>query len=170
MLATLVARASLRRHERVLELGAGDSSTPMLHHMCRALSMKLWTMETDGAWLERYKEYAWCDHKVEHVKDWLSHPFIVGDDTVDLLFVDCAPGEVRHLLIEKFATRAKCIVAHDSERDHGAGGDYRYEKVTPLFKYVTEFRRFRPYTLILSNHEPFEIEEYDRVWYPPNHG
>lgn len=167
VLAAVVARClAMRSPIRVLELGAGDWSTPMLHYMCKATGSMLQTAETDVNWLERFKEYEGPSHQLSIVDSWEDCDLLA--QAWDAVFVDCAPGEARHKAIEQLvkAGSVHTIVAHDSERDYGTGANYMYEKVTPLFKYVSEFRRFRPYTLIMSNVEPFHIEEVDRTWTP----
>jgi hypothetical protein len=173
ILAAAVVEASrCGRSGDVLELGCGDSSTPMLHYMCRALKVPLVTLDTDMKWMERFGDYfrppsSGAMHLFTHVRDWETQVLDVLDMEWGVVFVDCAPGDARYKLIRRLAHKATFIVAHDSERDHGTGANYEYEKVTPLFKHVSEFRRFRPYTLVLSNSEPFEIEETDKVWYHP---
>ena len=82
--------------------------------------------------------------------------------------VDCAPGEARRGLAARLAHRCTYVVCHDSEKDYGSGGNYEYEKLANNFQYITEFRRMRPYTLVLSNVERFGIEDCDGTWKAPN--
>jgi hypothetical protein len=174
ILASVVAASGSRQVANdihplpVLELGAGDSSTPLLHYLCRSLGKDLLTADTDGTWLERFAEYRSVTHSLIHVSSWDVFPRTTDDWGV--VFVDCAPGEERHKIIERLAKsgRVRYVVAHDSERDHGAGGNYEYEKIMPLFRWRVEFRRFRPYTLILSNVCEFSVEECDLTWEPPS--
>lgn len=164
----VLAAAIRRTTGPVLEAGCGEGSTPMLHYMCKGnLSGRpLLTLDSDRTWLDKFAGYSqesW--HLFEWVTDWSKHD-LLGDAFFGVAFIDNAPGESRIKLIEKLAHRATFILAHDSERDWATGANYGYEKVRPLFKYVSEFRRWRPYTLILSNFEPFEIEQCDRKWIP----
>lgn len=161
----ILAAAVARTAGPVLELGAGDWSTPMLHYMCKAMGRHLDTCDSDPKWLDRFGEYRSEHHQLINMhSNWVA---LVNVVRFGVAFVDSAPGEGRVQWIERLKDRTHFIVAHDSERDHGTGANYMYERVTPLFKYVSEFRRFRPYTLVLSNVEPFEIDECDRVWEPP---
>lgn len=150
----------------VLEMGAGDWSTPMLHYMCKAMGRTLHTVETNAQWLERFKEYEGPGHQLTYLApdDWLA----VLPDRFGVIFIDGSPGEMRHVWIQRLQSKAHFIVAHDSEKDYQVASNYMYEKVRPLFKYVNEFQRFRPYTVVLSDEEPFEIDEVDRVWTPPD--
>ncbi len=171
ILAAAVARVTRRTdlerlHLPILELGSGDWSTPMLHYMC-AVEKTLVTADTDAKWLEKYRAYESAEHKLHHVERWENWP-VLEQHFWGVAFVDCAPGGDRWKLIKRLQGHAHFIVAHDSERDYGTGANYEYEKIRPLFKHVTEWRRFRPYTLILSDIEPFEIAECDKVWDPKN--
>jgi hypothetical protein len=157
----------------VLELGCGLGSTLMLHHMCTKTGRLLLTADHDKAWLEKFRPGYESEgvHEFVHVSNW--HEWyltgIHGHKNFPrwgVVFVDCAPGGDRIMLIERLKDHADLILAHDSERDHGTGANYGYEKVTPLFRYVSEFRRARPYTLIMSNFIPFHMPEVDKVWDP----
>lgn len=170
ILAALVAKQC----GNVLELGCGEGSTPMLHYMCKAMKCHLLTMDSSFEWIEKYKTYRTPGHDLVNLPSGM--PWLGFMRTYDhmpirwgVAFVDCAPGGDRTPLIEWLRTRATFVVAHDSERDWGTGANYEYEKVKPLFKYVSEFQRWRPYTLVLSDHEPFEMEECDRTWTPLPH-
>lgn len=164
ILAAVVAKAT----GPVLELGAGHWSTPMLHYMCRSMNRDLVTIDNQDSWAAQFKNYNTGRHTIMHLLDPQNWAPVPVDKWLHwgVAFVDCAPGEARHELIRRLHGHADFIVAHDSERDYNTGANYMYEKVTPLFKYVSEWRRYRPYTLILSNVEPFEIEECDKIWRP----
>lgn len=163
----ILAAAVARTKGPVLELGSGDWSTPMLHYMCKAQGRYLLTADNNLEWLRKFSAYATPGtHELQHVADWAQWDMIEAVGQWGVAFVDCAPGEARHQLIRRLAGRAHFIVAHDSERDYDTGANYKYELVTSLFRYVSEWRRYRPYTLILSDVETFEIKECDRVWRP----
>jgi len=178
----ILAAAFHRVGGPVLELGCGDFSTPMLHYLCKGslpqYSHRLVTADMDMEWLAKFREYGSPSHdffligkpegepKVTmEIQGWRDWPMI-EEHQWGLVFIDCAPGEARHELAIRVANRARLVICHDSETDHGAAGNYQYDKAKAHFKYVTEFRRWRPYTLCLSNVAPFEIEECDRVWVP----
>lgn len=160
----ILAAAVAQTTGPVLELGAGDSSTPMLHYMCKGMGRGLVTFDNDPKWVLRFAEYNGKTHmvcgvcppwtmSVEKPECWYPSQ---GFDRWGVAFVDCAPAEIRTPLIQRLKDLADLIVVHDSEAKYG------YERVIPEFKYVSEFRRFRPYTLVLSNYRSFDIEEVDK--------
>lgn len=171
----ILAAAVSRTTGPVLELGCGDASTPLLRYLC--WNRRLVSADSDAEWLAKYSGYAGPNGAGSHVfvhvggEHWLDQDWdsMRGADSVGwgCVFIDCAPGEVRGELCERFRRSARFIVAHDSEKDYAAGGNYGYEHVIKNFKFSSEFRRWRPYTLVLSDYEPFEIAECDRIWTPP---
>jgi len=67
-----------------------------------------------------------------------------------VLFVDCAPGEIRKDLIQKWRNKAKIIVAHDTE----IGAEYVYGMADVLssFKYRLDYQpNGKPSTTIISD-------------------
>lgn len=166
----VLAAAVARTPGPVVEFGCGEGSTPMLHYLCQAQGKTLLTLESNLDWLNRFTAYSTPSHNLYFVKDWLD--WMHGQGTIGkwakwgVAFVDSAPGEMRRPIIEWLRERAQIIVAHDSERDYATGANYQYERVKPLFKHVSEFQRWRPYTLILSDEVPFFIEPCDQKWIP----
>lgn len=173
----ILAAAVARTTGPILELGAGEGSTPLLHYTGR----EVLTVDTDASWLETFAGYRSRMHAFEIVGP-------VGDDALPMVtrmiagwnawripnrpwsvaFIDCAPGEARHELAIRLAEKATYVVCHDSETDYQSGGNYMYDRCTEHFLHVTEWRRWRPYTLVLSNYEKFEIEPCDQSWSPPS--
>lgn len=161
----ILAAAIARSKGAILELGSGDWSTPMIHYA--AAHRYVLTADTDLEWLRKFSEGYACPrkHEFQHVTDWKK--FSIPPIEFGVAFIDCAPGEERYELAIRVAHRTQWVICHDSEKDYESGGNYMYDRATPHFKYVTEFRRFRPYTLILSNTAPFEIDKCDQTWVPP---
>lgn len=152
----------------VIEFGAGEGSTPMLHYMCKGIKAPLLTLESDPVWLERFVAYASPTHHLKHVLDWRQwavDQFNMGG-MWGVAFVDCAPGDMRSYLIGWLQRRARYIVVHDTETDYATGANYKYEPVFARFKHRQDFRRWRPYTTVLSDEAPFDIDECDRIWVP----
>lgn len=161
----------------VLELGTGDFSTILLHY-ATAPHRLLASADMNAEWMSKYRAYESNRHTfhlvepkgddalpkvTREIQGWREWTW--ADQTYwGCIFIDNAPGEARHELAIRFANAADLIICHDSETDYAAGGNYMYDKAKPHFKYVSEFKRFRPYTLILSNTMRFEIEECDKVW------
>jgi hypothetical protein len=149
----------------VLELGCGAGSTIMLHYMCAGKRL-LVTAETDRKWLRKFTDYATVntserlhDHWLKYVEDWDKFDIIEGFQW-GMAFVDCAPGEARARLVERLKGRAHFIVVHDTELD--SGGNYGFEPVFKTFKYRSEWRRWRPYTSVVSDEELFLIHDVDK--------
>lgn len=160
-LAACVARTT----GPVLELGMGEGSTPFLHYACRGKRL-LVSAEYDHSWAAKYEPYGSPDHLIYHVRDW--HCWDVPESRYwDVAFLDLSPGEERAAMMPRLANRCRFLVIHDTERDHGSAADYKYEQHFGLFQYRTEMRRFRPYTMVLSNVQEFVIEPCDRTWTPP---
>ena len=176
ILAACIARTT----GPILELGVGEGSTPMIHYS--APNRFRVSADTDLSWLRKFAEgyYSPRQHEFIHVD---ATPIKgIPDVTVGIqawrkfsmietcqwgcVIVDCAPGEARHELAIRLANRAHFVILHDSETDYQAGGNYMYSEATVRYKHVSEFRRFRPYTMVCSNVELFSIEECDKTWTP----
>lgn len=176
----ILAALAARTNGPILELGAGDHSTPMLHLISRS-GRRVVTAETDIQWLQKYGTYGTANHTFHLIvpdgeKMRNGHQLAAwqaGWDAWDRIeqehwsvaLVDQAPGECRISTIKRLKGRCEFIIAHDSEEDYGAGGNYGYKEMKPLFKHVWEWRRFQPYTLVLSDDcDPFGFE--DIAWKP----
>ncbi len=133
-LATAVMRYGLR----VLEIGCGWYSTPLLH----AMSKQVITLETDPQWATKFESVA---GKQIHVapdiaaaaKAWACH-------TWDVVFVDCDPVSARVSCVELFLGQRCCVVAHDTEVDN-------YAALLPTVRFVKHFNFILPRTSFLSN-------------------
>ena len=159
----------------VIEFGCGWFSTPMLHKMCEVMGRDLLTIESDREWASNFQ---WMMSKTTSN---FSHGFATGghwmsvmDSLVEYIqpwgvaFIDYKPGEEREDIAAFMADKADIVVCHDSERDYDVGTNYGYDNVKHLYKYVTEYRLMRPYTLILSNTMEFPLSEEEQTWRPEN--
>jgi hypothetical protein len=125
----------------VLELGAGPSSTPLLHWLCR--DKKLVTYEDTQHYFDYARQFRWKKHSIRKVEDWDSIPV---DRHWGVVFVDHSPPEQRGKDIIKFKDSADYIIAHDSdERCYG------YEEAFKHFKYRYDWKETLPWTTVLSN-------------------
>lgn len=163
-LASLVARTN----GPVLELGVGEGSTPLLHYLCRG--RRLVSADNGREWLRRFGGYDIPgQHEFVYVEDWDKLDGIIEREVRwSVALVDFAPGEKRISAAMQLKDVCDYIICHDSETDFGAAGNYQYHTIVPSFKYVSEYKRFRPYTLILSNVGPFEVSNCDLKWSPSN--
>ncbi len=140
--------AVMRTSGPVLELGAGDYSTPILHEICRAQGRALVTLEYRWEWLEKFDRFRSATHLLFHVKDW------ARADTIDkqwsVAFVDHAPGERRKIELERLRlSRTRYVVIHDTEPNPIAG--YGLEPVLARFKYRRDFSEKIPWTTVVSD-------------------
>ena len=167
----------------VLEMGCGWGSTPMLDLMCRKMDRRLVTVETQREYYDQFSDlfpHEWFfmggeyprrpeipadrfRHEGVFEREWLVSPY--ADLAWGVAFVDFYPGEARKDAIRLLADKAKLIVVHDAEADgkHGGGGNYEYDLVTPLFKYVHYYRIIKPVTMVLSNFKPFEFSAKEQA-------
>jgi hypothetical protein len=87
----------------VLDLGAGDSRTPILHRLVSEQGRLLVSMETDEKYLSRFEDLRGSLHKLVLVSDWL---------TVDLfgqwsvVLVDHRPAKQRRESARRVANLA----------------------------------------------------------------
>mgnify|MGYP001568001704 CR=1 FL=1 len=176
----ILAAALARTTGPVLECGIGDFSTPMIHYATMPNRLVV-SADTDPDWICKFKGYSSNRHNfylVEPAGDDALPPVtrkiegwqkfsIIDQFSWGCVFLDCAPGEARHEIAIRLSKRAELIVAHDSETDYQSGGNYQYDKAKPHFRFVSEFKKWRPYTLILSNVMEFKIEDCDATWEPP---
>ncbi len=175
----VLAAAVARTKGPVLEMGSGHHSTPMLHYLCAG--RLLITVDTDAEWMDKHApgyaapgahEFQMVkplgDPSLPHVtrmlEGWRQWSTIESIGKWGTAFLDGAPGEARHELAIRLSRICDIVVMHDSETDHGSGGNYMYSRLTSHFEYISEFKCFRPYTLIASNVVPFPIEECDKTW------
>lgn len=113
---------------KVLEFGSGYGSTEYLLEYCEEKGREFLSYDSDKEWSQSVGS--------TYIEDW---------DKADiwhkcgLAFIDHAPGEHRHVAIELLKDKADIICIHDSET--GGAGDYKYEKVLPLFKYQLHYNR-----------------------------
>lgn len=133
----------------VLELGAGHSSTPALHELCKKLDSPLFTLDNNEEWLKEFEPLLTpatkgSIHTLEHCIDPAMHKWL---DTPELgvVFVDHSPGESRRHAIERVRNKADYIVCHDSEEM-----GYGMEEALATFKFRKDFKYARPWTTVVS--------------------
>jgi hypothetical protein len=144
----VLCEAVLRvRSGLILELGAGDGSTPALHEVSLETGRPVITIEHDRAWIERYAHLRSDNHSLVHVDSWtdLDNP-VIRSLSYAIAFVDHAPHARRVIDITWLAQRAKVVVVHDTESN-----EYGYDGIFDLFQYHTTFQGHVPWTSVLSN-------------------
>lgn len=130
----------------ILELGAGDGSTPPLHKVCLVTGRPVLTLEGDRTWHARFVGLNSENHAVVHVPSWdeLDRP-LFRSLPYAIAFVDHTPTR-RVADIKWLAGRARVLVVHDTE-----SRDYGYEGIFDLFRYSVTYKDHSPWTSVLSN-------------------
>jgi len=120
----------------VCEMGCGHGSTPFLYEYCKIYSREFISLESDKDWARKYSSI--------YVANWEQYEHT----DYDVLLVDHAPGERRHIDIMKLANSAKIIVIHDSEPE--ATG-YMLDTIWHLFKFRCDLKTNRAWATAVSN-------------------
>jgi len=128
----------------VIELGAGNYSTPILHEICEAQRRTLKTYDNNAEWLNRFKLLESDTHKLNLIASWddfaLSQPH-------GLAFVDHADIPTNHarwLQCVKLIPTTGVIVIHDTEDSL-----YGYDKLIDLVDVIDEDTRFQTHTRVI---------------------
>ena len=125
----------------VLECGAGDFSTALLHEVCAAQRRRLVTLETDQMWLSHFSHFMSPDHILQLVTTW------DVDGFWDVALVDSNPVTSRKFIVTALAKRTKYIVVHDTEPANAHEYCYDLDKFTYRRDFTTEL----PHTTVVSN-------------------
>lgn len=120
----------------VCEMGCGYGSTPFLRDFCEAYNRKFITLESSQEWATKFQS--------TFVEDWEQY---VHQD-YDVLLIDHAAGERRHIDIANLKDRAKIMVIHDSEP---AATGYMLDKIWHLFKYRCDLKTDGAWATAVSN-------------------
>jgi hypothetical protein len=112
----------LRHHpdpRNVLEIGAGECSTPFLHRAAVSRGFRLWTAEDTPEWMAFAIDIAGRSgdadqrHVVTH-SGWLNRFWLAEQIRWSIAFVD-GPAHDRAPSIRWLASRAEIVVVHDTE-------------------------------------------------------
>jgi hypothetical protein len=136
---------------RVLELGVGYSSTPIV----LALSGKSVSLETDPDWVARFSRFATPKHEIAGWDDYDEHAWNCRyfDERWDVAFVDNSPASTRQGNAEQLRETARFLVCHDTEECFKpAGSSYGWD--FSAFRFVWTCTRFDNYTTVASDSEP----------------
>lgn len=100
----------------VLELGAGEGSTELLHHLCKADRRSLLTVDDNAEWIDKYRDRL---HSADHeficapLPGILDRREITGRDW-EIVFLDQGEWISRAECLMYFKDRVKFIILHDS--------------------------------------------------------
>ena len=144
----LLIAAVQRTQGKVIELGSGLFSTPLLHWLLFGTGRELVTYESFDHYFQFAKKFQTPWHDVRFVKDWEKE---VKAEECSVVLIDHTPKKPRtrgdDALV--FKDSAHYVILHDA--GHRPNPKYGYEKVYPHFKYRSDWTECLPHTTILSN-------------------
>lgn len=138
----------------VFEAGMGFGSTLLISEYC-GKKRRFESFETNKEWFEKIKkEYSESEGStgLHYCKDYFKaiDNEILHRGNPGLLFIDCAPGEIRKDLIKKYQDIADIIMVHDTEE--GAQNIYGIRDALNSFKFRLDYYpKSEPGTTALSN-------------------
>lgn len=106
----------------VIEYGSGEGSSGYLRAYCLDHDRPFFSYDSDKDWANKTG--------ATFIEDWDKSD--VFDGQISVAFVDHAPGEHRHIAMEKLANKADIVVIHDSEK---IATGYMLDKIWHLYKY-----------------------------------
>lgn len=130
----------------VLEMGMGDSSTPILHDLCR--DRLLVSLDNNSKWVEKYASFRSASHRIKSEPNWDDTSYLL-DVLWDVVLIDHAPVERRVVDIKRLMHNTKFMIVHDTECPI-----YGYEPVLSQFRYRWEFQELWPHTTVVSMTSP----------------
>lgn len=123
---------------RVLEIGSGWYSTPMVH----LLSDHALTLETDPAWASRFVPI--CNGKIKTTSTLVQDAMALSDQEWDVVFIDCESGLDRVNCARIFLEKRCCVVGHDTEWAY-------WSELLSTVRFVRHFDFMMPRTSFMSN-------------------
>lgn len=123
---------------RVLEIGCGWYSTPLIYTMSDcALSI-----EDNPDYVRPFETL--CPGRIIHHQHVVAEAFRQASRPWDVVFIDCHDANDRLIIACFFLNRPVCIVAHDTEAPY-------WQPLLKNVKYQRHFRFMTPNTSFLSN-------------------
>lgn len=128
----------------ILELGAGEGSTPYLRQFCDEHLRSFQSYDSNKEWAKKmqvnYNNGDWESLSCWHNPLW------------GVVLLDLAPGEYRRVALMKLT--AQIIIIHDSEPPRWNASDYKVRPLFKNFKYVIDDKpkeKGAPWTTAVSN-------------------
>lgn len=124
----------------IIELGAGEGSTPFLRKYCEDAGLEFLSYDFNKEWAEKMNSI--------YTPDWVL-PWGVR---YGVALVDESPGDHRKISIEKLKN-TQILVIHDSEPIGWNASDYKVRPLFNKFKYVKDYEADKPgaWATALSN-------------------
>lgn len=160
-LAPLLWAVTYRPPGRVLEIGCGAYSTPVLHAVCAAKGHFLLSVEDKEHVLALYQRLANTQHELWRCGNWdrlAAH----CHGPWDVVFIDHGPHERRKTELAWARDKASLVVAHDSDSTWNCN----YDSVLDDYRYRFEYRdALSPWTVVASMTVP--VNELMTKVFPP---
>lgn len=115
---------SLKKTAKVLELGVGEGSSPIMHEFCKNNPRaKVFAYENDESWLNGMRsKYELKNYTFNHISEWNQLEDMIGINKFDLVFVDQSPWEARTYSIDILKDITKVFIVHDYDYyNHSTG-------------------------------------------------
>lgn len=141
----LIAAMDGVKDGRVLELGAGFGSTPILHALCAATGCELVTLDSSPEWLARFEYLRKPWHRLDAAGDFLDIPEYA--EGWDVAVVDHAQEKARGVSVLRLVDAAEVLIAHDSCH----GFLYGYDSAFLSWAHRLDYIAARPFTTALSS-------------------
>lgn len=125
----------------VNEFGCGYGSTQLINSFCQKWDRPFYSYDTNKEWVDKMNGIT------NLIRDYLKD--LYSNTNTDVLFIDCAPAEIRKSLIENWS-HIPVIVIHDTEP--GAEFCYGMSEILSTFKYRLDYTpEGKPHTTVVSN-------------------
>lgn len=145
-------------HNGFFEFGTGKGSTSLLRQLYNVKfpESDCISYESDYQWFQLVQEDFYKPYD-ERISTYLNHSLYYEPDYLhvnvwrgSIVFIDCAPAELRKYLISKHSNIAKLIIVHDTEP--GAEYVYGMQEILNSFKYRCDLIvEGNPQTTVVSN-------------------
>ena len=131
---------------RILELGSGVFSTPLLHWLCAKNKRELVTCENDAEFFQMAKQYQSRNHHIVFINNWDE---IKLDKHWGVILIDNRPEFRRAVDAIKFKNNADFIILTDTEEKYEPV--FEYKRAWPHFHYRYDDVQGNFRTTVVSN-------------------
>ncbi len=107
----------------ILELGVGDYSTPLLHHIARVQNRPMLSVGCDATWLQKFRHFENANHEIRLIRmaDWETYRFSSRDLTWGFALMDSD-----ELIVDRFKRlpnlrEVGIVVVHDGFKSRQKG-------------------------------------------------
>lgn len=139
----LLQALELTKTGRVLEMGCGNCSSPLLQAYCKENNRELYSYDNNKEWAEKFDGI----YVGKTIADWEKSDYAARDYSV--AFIDHSPGTHRPVAIFKLMEHVDIFVIHDTQPESDSG--YVWNNIWNNFKYVDFYKEFSAWTVMASN-------------------